>query len=99
MNCNDNKEQTQTALGLARGDGFYDLRGDEVAEDMILLTCCFNTSAPEFPAVRCLENGMVVQGVCIFVTIPRIPHEASGKKLPLICERRVGVLFRVYAHP
>ena len=26
-------------------------------EDMMLLTCCFNTSTPELPAVWCLENG------------------------------------------
>ena len=57
MNCEDNKDRKLTALGLVCGDRSYDLRGDGVAEDMMLLTCCFNTSTPELPAVWCLENG------------------------------------------
>ena len=57
MDCKDNKDIKLTALGLVRGDRSYDLRGDGVAEDMMLLTCCFNTSTPELPAVWCLENG------------------------------------------
>ena len=57
VNCKDNKDKTLMALGLVRGDRSYDLRGDGVAEDMMLLTCCFNTSTPELSAVWCLENG------------------------------------------
>ena len=59
----------------------------------------FNTSAPEFSAVWYLENGMVVQGVYICVTLPKVPDEARGNFLPLSCERRVSVLVRVYVHP
>ena len=57
MNCEDNKDRALTVLGLVYGDRFYGLRGDGVAEEIILLTCCFNTSAPELPASWCLENG------------------------------------------
>ena len=56
-NCEDRKERTLTALGLVCRDRSYDLRGDGVAEDMILLIPCCNTSAPELPAVWCLKNG------------------------------------------
>ena len=57
VNGKDNKKRKLTTLELVRGDRSYDLRGDGVAEDIILLTCCFNTSTPELPAVWCLENG------------------------------------------
>ena len=56
-NCGDNKDKTLTALRLVCGDSPYDLRGGGVAQDMTILTSCFNTSAPEVPAVWCLENG------------------------------------------
>ena len=42
---------TLTVLGLGCGDRYYDFRGDGIAEDMILLTCCLNASAPELPMV------------------------------------------------
>ena len=54
---NSKDRTTVTAFGLVCGDRFHDLRGYRVAEDMILLTCCFNISAPELPAVWSLENG------------------------------------------
>ena len=57
MNCEDNKYRTPTSLALVFGGRSYDLRGDEVAEDMILLTLCLNTSATELPALWYLENG------------------------------------------
>ena len=60
MNCEDNKDGTLTVLGLVCGGRSYEVRGDGVAEDMILSTCCFNTSAPEVPAVWCLQSGKVV---------------------------------------
>ena len=63
MNGKDNKERKLTALGLVRGDRSYDLRGGGVAEDIILLTCCLNTSTPELPAVWCLESRKGVFGV------------------------------------
>ena len=57
MNCEeDNKDRTLTGLGLVCGDRSYDLRGDGIAEYMILFICCYNTSARELPAVWCLEN-------------------------------------------
>ena len=37
MNCDDNKDQTLTVLGLVWGDRSCGLRVDGVAEDMILL--------------------------------------------------------------
>ena len=83
----------------------YDFRGDGVAEDMILLTFCFNTFVPELPAVWCLENGKgvfrptpkiegphkdLVQGVCIFAILPRIPLEASGKVWPRVASEELA---------
>jgi hypothetical protein len=76
VNCDANKDRTLTALGLVYGDLSYDLRGDGVAEDIILVISCFNTFTSESPPVWCLENGMVVQGVCICVTLPRVPLKA-----------------------
>ena len=55
-NYENSKDITLTVLGLGCGDRYYGLRGDGVAEDMILLTCCFDTSTPELPEVWCLEN-------------------------------------------
>ena len=146
VNGEDNKDRTLPALGLVCGGRAYDLRGDGVAEDMILLTCCLNTSAPELPAVWCLENGkrvirpplriegpykglavvvrptsktttsfeprtifrvvvpervccsMVVQGVCICITLLRVPSEAGRNWSRVASEELAGVLIRVYAH-
>ena len=66
VSCDDNKDRTLTELELVRGDRSCDLRGDEVAEDMILLTCCFNMSVPELPA----------EWFAFCATLPRVPFDA-----------------------
>ena len=123
-------------LGLVCGNRSYDLWGDGVAEDMILLTCCFNTSAPELPALWCLENGKgIFRPGCgrethVKITISFEPRKmlrvaasegvrcsmgGSGRlhfhypskisprswweNVASSCERRAGVVIRVYAQP
>ena len=78
-NCEDNRDRTLTALGLVCGAHFYDLRGDRVAEDMILLTCYFTTSTPELPAVWCLE---IREGIL------RPPPKIEGRYKDLVVVER-----------